>query len=325
MAAARPGGAGGDLSLASTALPGTLLGPGAVAPPLWAEECLGTGAGAAGFALARGRGETRRGEGFSLTSVHLSGIEGMDVQAFQHAVAEAYRAVLDRIQDEHALRFWAFVPRIHADYGGGLDRYMAFNAGRFAAFSSWLRDRDAESRRLPTGSAVGSGSADFALFCLASRWPGSPVENPRQLPAYRYSRRFGPLPPCFARATLLKREPEAPNLLLVGGTASITGEDSQHLGDLGQQTRETLLNLASVVRSACREPGAPSHAREDHGSEPLRLFRDLRAYFRDPGDRQPILELVTASFPGVERIEMLAAELCRPELLVEIEGVARLP
>jgi chorismate lyase/3-hydroxybenzoate synthase len=275
--------------------------------------------------LESAKAEARTGGGFSLVSVRLSDVERMDILSFQQSVADAYRVVLDRIRGEHPLRFWAFIPRIHADYGNGLDRYMAFNAGRFAAFSTWLGGRDAFSLSIPTASAVGSGSSEFALFGLASRWPASPVENPRQIPAYRYSRRFGPLPPCFARATLLRREPELQDLLLVGGTASIAGEDSCHRGELVPQTRETFHNLASVVSSACQGSATPLRESDGAVSRWLSLFRELRVYVREADHQQRILELVEAAFPGAARIEMLPAELCRPELLVEIEGITLLP
>jgi hypothetical protein len=38
-----------------------------------------------------------------------------------------------------------------------------------------------------------------------------------------------------------------------------------------------------------------------------------------------VLDLVLPSFAGVSRVELVEAELCRPELLVEIEGVAEIP
>ena len=305
---------------------GRLVRRNELAPPLWVEECVRAGASESlRVSLESARAEARTSGGFSLVSVRLSGVEAMDILSFQQSVADAYRVVLDRIRGEHPLRFWAFIPRIHADYGNGLDRYMAFNAGRFAAFSAWLGGRDAFSLSIPTGSAVGSRSSDFELHGLASRWPASPVENPRQVPAYHYSRRFGPLPPCFARATLLRREPELENLLLVGGTASIAGEDSCHLGELVPQTSETFQNLASVVRSACQESGTPLEESDGDVSRWLSLFRELRVYSREAEHQQRILELVEAAFPGAGRIEMLPAELCRPELLVEIEGLALLP
>ena len=37
-----------------------------------------------------------------------------------------------------------------------------------------------------------------------------PVENPRQIPAFRYSKRYGPIPPCFARATRIKTPTKSP-------------------------------------------------------------------------------------------------------------------
>ena len=102
-----------------------------------------------------------------------------------------------------------------------------------------------------------------------------PVENPRQVSAYHYSRRFGAIPPCFARATLLTCGGEP--LLIVGGTASVVGEESRHIGDLHGQTQETFRNLASVVAAASgrtlREDASPDDIRSL-----LSSFRELRVY-----------------------------------------------
>ena len=303
-----------------------IVGEGDLKPPLWVEEILG---GAPAEALAvpieSGQAWSRSANGFSLTSVRFTGAEGMDILTFQQSVADAYRTVLEQLRSDHAVRFWAFVPRIHADYGHGLDRYMAFNAGRFAAFSAWLGGKDSFSRSMPTASAVGSRTQDFALHCLASRWPGQPVENPRQIPAYEYSKRFGPLPPCFARATLLRRRPFHEDLLLVGGTASIVGEDSRHPGAVVLQARETFRNLASLVCSAAQGAAGPLPESDSEVAGWLAQFREIRAYYRETQHSQQVRDLVQAAFSGAERIETFPAELCRPELLVEIEGVARLP
>ena len=83
--------------------------------------------------------------------------------------------------------------------GGGLDRYMVFNAGRFDGYAQWLCASDGFGRLLPTASAVGVISDDLVIYCLASDTRGTPVENPRQKPAYKYSQRYGPMPPCFSR------------------------------------------------------------------------------------------------------------------------------
>ena len=106
----------------------------------------------------------------------------------------------------HPVRFWNFVPGIHADMGDGLDRYMVFNAGRFAAFCDWFGPAATFNRHVPTASAVGIAQRRRSSSTRsATLEAGVPVENPRQMPAYSYSRRYGPLPPCFARATHRRR------------------------------------------------------------------------------------------------------------------------
>ena len=85
---------------------------------------------------------------------------------------------------------------------------------------------------------------------MAAGLPGKPVENPRQRAAYRYSGKYGPLPPCFARATLVPGTRAAERTLLIGGTASVCGEASVHAGDLVAQTAETFRNLDALIRAA---------------------------------------------------------------------------
>src|SRR5205814_10312109 len=113
----------------------------------------------------------------------------------------------------------------------------------------WFGGADAFARLVTAASGVGHDRQDLVIHALGACAPAAPISNPRQIAPYRYSRRFGPLPPCFARATLL-RDQHSATLLLVGGTASIRGEDSVHAENLKQQTRETLENLACLVASA---------------------------------------------------------------------------
>jgi hypothetical protein len=257
---------------------------------------------------------------FTLVTVRKAGASSLDPQGFEACTRDAYTAIAAHLRAaaaRHPVRFWNYIPDIHRPCGAGLDRYMCFNAGRFAACSDWLGGPDTFDRLLATGSGVGHGGADLVIHALAAATPGVAVENPRQIPAYKYSRRFGPRPPCFARATALPAcEPGRAPLVLVGGTASIRGEESVHVGHLRAQTLETFENLAALVRSAAR--GASDAATG------LDAFRDLRVYhFRD-ADKTVIAGLVREAFPGLDNVEYVGADLCRPELAVEIEGIAEL-
>lgn len=242
--------------------------------------------------------------------------------ALEAAVSAAYLALADAIGRDarHAIRFWNFIPGIHADMGGGRDRYMVFNAGRFNAFTSWYGPRDAFSHALPTASAVGVREGALVIHALAADDPGQPIENPRQVPAYAYSSRYGPLPPAFSRATLVDSPAGGRSrLLLVGGTASILGEDSAHLRDARAQTTETFENLSKLLVAAA------THARLTRPPiDPLAAFSTLRVYIVRREDADVVRDMVAARLPRTTSVEFAQADLCRQELLVEIEGVARL-
>lgn len=253
----------------------------------------------------------------------VDAVDGMSADRLESAVIAAYGRLAAALAQagRHPVRFWNFIPGIHAEMGGGLDRYMVFNAGRFAAFCEWFGPADTFNRRVPTASAVGvdASASDGALVihALASTEAGAPMENPRQIPAYSYSQRYGPLPPCFARATRID-DGEGSVRLFVGGTASIVGEDSQHEGDVRRQTLETFDNLARLVTHVhgltSLEPLA----------DPLARFTALRVYVVRKPDATVVRELVAARLASTCVVEYACADLCRRELLVEIEGVADL-
>jgi hypothetical protein len=257
---------------------------------------------------------------FLLVTSTIHDAEALSMDALEARVTASYRgigALLAR-HERHAVRFWNFIPRIHAELPDGRDRYMVFNAGRFKAFRDLFGSAQLFARALPTASAVGIDQGPLVIHALADIAAGTPVENPRQVPAYSYSRRYGPLPPCFARATLTEREP-GDHRLLIGGTASIIGEDSQHMRDPQRQALETFDNLTQLVATAAARvhEGAPL-------ADPLDAMTDLRVYFVRDDQAALVRDLVLARFRRAARIEFTRADLCRSELLVEIEGLARL-
>lgn len=246
-------------------------------------------------------------------ALHLS---AADIEAQVEAMYAEMFAALAQTCAPHPVRFWNGLPRIiegiepPADENAAweraapvhekFDRYMAFNAGRCRAFLGHYGSREALARAVPAGTGVGHGGADLVVHALSAAAHGAPVENPRQTPAWRYSPRFGPLPPCFARATQLDR-----GRLLVSGTASIAGEETLHAGDLAAQVAETFRNLESLLGAA---------------GLPLGALCDARIYAARPQDLQPTLALCRQHLPSAAW-EIVHAEICRPGLLLEIEGI----
>jgi chorismate lyase/3-hydroxybenzoate synthase len=256
---------------------------------------------------------------FALTSARVGDAVSMDAATLEARVAAAYGEIaagLRRSAVSHPVRLWNYVPSINADMGDGRDRYMVFNAGRYRAFAAWYGGNGTFDRDVPTASGVGHDGRDLVIHCLAARAAGVAVANPRQVAPHRYSDRYGPVPPCFARATVLKER----GLILVGGTASIRGEASVHGASLAMQLDETLTNLASVARAADAKVGGT--ARDGGQDELLARYRELRVYYPRAEDAAAIERTVRRAFAKGCRVEMVRAGLCRAELLVEIEGVA---
>jgi len=208
------------------------------------------------------------------------------------------------------LRAWNYLADITAG-DGEAERYRRFNAGRYSAvgLSSGIE------QNLPAASALGMDngcdSGGFVLCCLAGKRSGAQIENPRQMSAPLYPPRYGMRSPMFARAALVPNGKGAQ--LLVSGTASIVGHESLHIGDPDRQLEETARNFEALVDAAMRA---------DLGRAPARSVRleSLKVYLRNPEDYQRLLPAVRRLFAVESEPLVLRADICRRELLVEIEG-----
>jgi chorismate lyase/3-hydroxybenzoate synthase len=262
---------------------------------------------------------------FCLVTACVADARHLSADQFHHSTAEIYRLIERELRSRTAcypVRIWNHLPDIHASGADGADRYMAFNAGRYQAYSQWLGGAGDFDRTVPTASAVGHDGDDLVIHALGSRTPGIAVANPRQIAPHRYSKRFGPKPPCFARATVLPAGPQTPRRIFVGGTASIRGEESIYLGDLARQTQETFDNLAHLIRAAVTESASCNGLAAADAIQWLGKFRNLRIYYVREADRALIEAMVSHTFAPSCAIEYVRANLCRAELLVEIEGLA---
>lgn len=223
-------------------------------------------------------------------------------EAAYHAVADFHRGSAHR----HLLRMWNFMDAINVGEGDA-ERYKRFCLGRAAGLGR------VPEETYPAGTAVGRRDGDrrLQLCWIAARERGNPVENPRQVQAYRYPRCYGPSPPSFCRAIDLPAGP-----LLVSGTASIVGSESMHRGDLAAQLDETARNLLLVAGVAGGRAG-PAPALP--GGTVLKTYlRDLEAA------REAEARLKAALGPGVS-VLALGADICREELLVEVECACDYP
>lgn len=202
-------------------------------------------------------------------------------------------------------RLWNFFPAIHR-MESGLERYRAFCRGRHLAFSEHFA---AVETNLPAASAIGSRKSGLQVFGLLLRQQGRQIENPRQLSAFHYPPEYGPRSPSFSRS-IFKDWGAAGAHLYVSGTASIVGHSSRHHRDYTRQLEETLVNLQALLANADARTGRAFR------------FAVLRVYSRVVAPLELIRARIAAKFGPETPILVLQGDICRTELLLEIEGLA---
>jgi chorismate lyase/3-hydroxybenzoate synthase len=220
-----------------------------------------------------------------------------------------YLQLLDFLAGEgdwNLLRIWNYFPAINS-WSGGLERYGRFCLGRHEAFAA--RGWDI-ARRAPAACALGSRSGPLQVYFIASKRGGRQIENPRQMPAYRYPAEYAPRSPSFARATLARLGGE--DHLFISGTASIVGHRTLHAGDVKGQCMEILANLRALAAHSAWHDGPELDAIE-HA-----LYK---VYLRNMADHDIVRPLLARDLHPQAKVLCLGADVCRGDLLLEIEGI----
>lgn len=247
-------------------------------------------------------------------AIDLDERPGDDLEALAHRAYADLFATLERTGFAHLQRVWNYLPHINAD-AAGTERYRRFNAGRQQAF---LDARRPAFEGAPAACALGTREGPFCVRFLAGRRPALPIENPRQVPAYHYPRDYWARSPSFSRAALVEAGAGQVGLL-ISGTSSIVGHASVHAGDVLAQARETLANLRAVIDAA----HARGTARFDLATLEATVY--VRHAEQAPLVRATLEAEVGAATPFVRHALYLEADICRSDLLVEIEAHAFAP
>ena len=234
-----------------------------------------------------------------------------DTDDLRSASREVYDRILRHVCERgypHVVKAWNYVAEINSGSGDD-ERYKRFCLGRAEAFERSLP----AGHPIPAGTAIGTApGSPFTVVLLAANEPATPVENPRQISAYRYPREYGPKSPTFSRAALVSNGCSAQ--LFISGTAAIVGHRSRHADDPTGQLTETLSNLHTLF-AAAREAGGLSDSPRLDGATRLRI------YIRDPALADTARRQIEPLLSDPANAIILHGAICRRELQVEIDGV----
>jgi chorismate lyase / 3-hydroxybenzoate synthase len=233
-----------------------------------------------------------------------------EAEALLRATETAYQDIFDVLEETehlHLIRIWNYLPGINLQAGGD-ERYRHFNSARQSAFRKSGRTA---LETVPAASALGSpAGSPLSIYFLAARRAPRMIENPRQTSAYFYPPKFGRHSPFFSRACLWGQS--GGSRLFVSGTASIVGHETIHRGDVIAQTRETMDNIGALLAEANRVVGSARYSLDG---------LKFKVYVRNPDDLAGVKATLSRLLRPEARIVYLQADICREDLLVEIEAV----
>jgi enamine deaminase RidA (YjgF/YER057c/UK114 family) len=171
----------------------------------------------------------------------------------------------------------------------------------------------------PASTGIGTLGSGLTISCLALQTQRDdvrllPLENPRQTSAFDYAKGYSPQSPKFSRAMAVAIGDYVTTW--ISGTASIINSESVHRGDVERQTEQTIDHIEHLIS---RENFA-RHGMEGAGAQ-LQDLAKVRVYVKRLEDYEKCRAICERRL-GPLPIIFAQADVCRPELLVEIEGVA---
>ena len=119
-----------------------------------------------------------------------------------------------------------------------------------------------------------------------------------------------PRSPSFARGTLVRAG--SGETFFISGTASIVGHQSMHVGDVGAQVEEALRNIEALIDSTRHDEGMRFQG--------LRDLDNLKVYVRRAEDLPLVRQMLAGRLGSSAHVLYLQGDICRHELLVEIEA-----
>jgi enamine deaminase RidA (YjgF/YER057c/UK114 family) len=211
------------------------------------------------------------------------------------------------------VRQWNYIENI-LGFDGSKQRYQEFNNVRSDFYGDLFKDKGYPAA---TGIGMNLGGTIIEFVAIQSdRLVTAPIDNPEQVAAHSYSKKvlIGDecvlkTTPKFERARFL--ELFGKNIIFISGTASIQGEQTVGIGDPALQTEVTINNIKQLYsdKVLSKIPGGDLVPKYGHA----------RVYIKDKKDFAAIKKTFRLHFGNLP-VVYIVADICRPELLVEIEG-----
>ncbi len=254
-----------------------------------------------------------------LTTKHLTNLHEQAKRSFTLMQKILYN---EKLSLSDIVRQWNYIEKITQKTGNDPVRqnYQIFNDVRslFYGTGNFVNGYPSATG---IGTVAGGVTIDFIAVSSSGHLSIHPINNPEQIDAYKYSDKVlvgkgirenaGKTTPKFERGKLLKTKDCA--RIYVSGTASIVGETTAHLNDVENQTLTTIENINNMLSSE-------NLSKYDiHYNSKKISFSYIRTYVKYKADLEKV-KLLCEQHLKSENFQYLVSDICRDDLLVEIEG-----
>jgi enamine deaminase RidA (YjgF/YER057c/UK114 family) len=236
----------------------------------------------------------------------------------QHILAE------EKMEFSDIIRQWNYIEQItkNVTHNNSVSQhYQIFNDVR----TKYYQQADFKNG-FPSATGIGMDCAGIIIEAIAARFENDysviAIKSPVQLDAYTYSKEvlaenntmsdFCRTTPKFERAKIIVSPGN--NWVFISGTAAIKGQISIPVLSVELQTEMTIQNILSLISNE----NLHKHGIESNEKASI---KHLRVYVKYNTDISPVKSICRKYFPDIPVIYVVA-DICRPELLVEIEGFA---
>ena len=257
-------------------------------------------------------------------AVHCAGLMGEAGDSIYESSVKAFESAMAILAEEglsihHIIRQWNYIESIAwlDNVPDSEQNYQMFNDVRAHYYNKGVFKFGYPAA---TGIGMNTGGViiDFIALSESDIISIKAIGNPGQIDAHKYSEIVlegnsdQKCTPKFERAKLVTIGTR--NYIYVSGTASILGEKTVHEGDVEEQTLTTIENIKRLF------------SKENQDSLGLKFdvakiqFSHLRVYVKFKKDI-PAVQKVCDTELNCKSSLFLESDVCREDLLVEIEGV----
>ncbi len=256
---------------------------------------------------------------------HILMVEGVLADTILDSIEQQSDSIFEKIEKifqienipvQNIIRQWNYIGNI-TSLSNKIQHYQAFNDSRSRFYSQ---------TKWPDGYPAATGismSIDIVLVSLVAILGKSelkviPIDNSLQKPAHKYSNsvlvgKNIKTTPKFERAKLVLNAKVG--LFYISGTAAIRGEQSMKELNVAIQTKQTIENILYLL--------SEKNLEFNNINEKIKFeIENVRVYIKNEEDYSLVKAEVERFWKDKEVIYTFAT-ICRDELFVEIEGIAK--